>query len=77
MSTFSLQGFGFVRFCNPISASSALSALPGTIINGRPVVCDNVEEKEKAKKRKKGSNAVSEEAEGFDLGAVLQSAQGD
>jgi RNA recognition motif-containing protein len=50
------KGFGFIRFCDPISATSALSSLPGTELHGRALRCDNVEEKEKPKK-KKGKSA--------------------
>ena len=57
------QGFAFVRFCDPISATSALSALPGTLLHGRPLRCSEVTESELGSandKRKKSENSASE-----------------
>ena len=57
------QGFAFVRFCDPISATSALSALPGTLLHGRPLRCSEVTESELGSandKREESESSASE-----------------
>lgn len=44
--------FGFIKFADPLSATSALTNMKGLLLNGRPINCDNVVEKEKIKVRK-------------------------
>jgi len=46
------KGFGFVRFCETISATSALSSLDGTELLGRKIICDNANEIIKVRQRK-------------------------
>jgi len=47
------KGIAFVRFCDPISATAALTTLNGYELYGRVVVCDNVEEKPKLTKKQR------------------------
>ena len=58
------KGIAFVKYCDPVSATSALSTLDGYEFpagSGRKLVCDNVEEKEKVK-LKKGKAAQAQRA---------------
>lgn len=47
------KGIAFVRFCDPISATAALTTLHGQELYGRLIVCDNVEEKPKLTKKQR------------------------
>jgi RNA recognition motif-containing protein len=73
------KGIAFVRFCDPISATAALTTLNGLELYGRLIVCDNVEEKPKLTKKQRkladkiaGWDAAKVAGEGgFDLEDVL------
>lgn len=71
------KGIAFVRFCDPISATAALTTLNGYELYGRLVVCDNVEEKPKLTKKQRklaekiaGWEAAARDAE-FDVDGAL------
>ena len=71
------NGIAFVRFCDPISATAALTTLNGYELHGRLLVCDNVEEKPKLTKKQRklaekiaGWEAAARDAE-FSVGSAL------
>ncbi len=74
-----LQGFAFVRFCDPISATSALSALPGAVLHGRSLRASEVDHGPEVdtKKGKRSADEVEDifdAADAFDVSAAVEEA---